>query len=111
MALPELHSEGKSALIRYWSVSPYSIPLETESDILVTSHGMRSISGIECGIDINSATKNQLEALPGIGAKASWRIISSRATRMSKDRGLLIPLKRPSSNQKYQCPRWHLRYS
>ena len=66
---------------------PYSIPLETKSDILVTSHGMRSISGIECGIDINLATKNQLEALPGVGAKASWRIISSRATRMSKGQG------------------------
>ena len=66
---------------------PYSIPLETESDILVTSHGMRSLSGIECGIDINSATKNQLEALPGIGTKASWRIISSRATRISKGQG------------------------
>ena len=66
---------------------PYSIPLETESDIIVTSHGMRSLSGIECGLDINSATQNQLEALPGIGAKASWRIISSRATRISKGRG------------------------
>ena len=66
---------------------PYAIPLETESDILVTSHGMRSISGIECGIDVNSATRNQLEALPGIGAKSSWRIISSRAMRISKGEG------------------------
>ena len=39
--LLELHLEDKSELILLVGV-PYSIPLETESDIIVTSHGMRA---------------------------------------------------------------------
>jgi len=58
---------------------PYRIPLETRSDILVTDHGMRSITGVEVGLDINNATQQQLEAIPGIGSKSSWRIVSARA--------------------------------
>jgi len=58
---------------------PYQIPLESSSDIMVTGHGMRSISGVEIGLSINSVTQAQLEAIPGIGPKAAWRIISSRA--------------------------------
>ncbi len=59
--------------------TPYQIPLETESEIIVTGHGMRSISGVESGLSINTATQAQLEAIPGIGSKAAWRIISARA--------------------------------
>ena len=66
---------------------PYAIPLESGSDIIVTGHGMRSISGIEYGLDINHATKSQLQALPGIGDKASWKIISNRARRANKNQG------------------------
>ena len=66
---------------------PYAIPLESGSDIVVTGHGMRSISGIEYGLDINHATKSQLQALPGIGHKASWKIISNRARRANKNQG------------------------
>jgi radical SAM superfamily enzyme with C-terminal helix-hairpin-helix motif len=58
---------------------PYLIPLETSSNIIVTGHGMRSISGVEIGLDINSVSQQQLESIPGIGKKAAWRIISSRA--------------------------------
>jgi len=57
----------------------YQIPLETESDIIVTGHGMRSISGVETNLSINSASQSQLEAIPGIGSKAAWRIVSNRA--------------------------------
>ena len=57
----------------------YQIPLETKSDIIVTGHGMRSISGVESGLSINTATQSQLEAIPGIGSKAAWRIVSNRA--------------------------------
>ena len=59
--------------------TPYQIPLETKSDIIVTGHGMRSISGVESGLSINTATQSQLEAIPGIGSKAAWRIVSNRA--------------------------------
>ena len=83
---------------------PYAIPLETESDILVTSHGMRSISGIECGIDINSATRNQLEALPGIGAKSSWRIVSTRAIRIRNGQGHFDSVEEAFSESELEMP-------
>ena len=58
---------------------PYQIPLETMSDIIVTGHGKRSISGVEVGIDINNCSQKQLEAIRGIGEKSAWKIISTRA--------------------------------
>ena len=58
---------------------PYRIPLETSSDILITSHGNRSVTGVELEINVNKATQRQLEAIPGIGKKSSWRIVSTRA--------------------------------
>ena len=64
--------------------TPYQIPLETESDIIVTGHGMRSISGVETNLSINSASQSQLEAIPGIGNKAAWRIVSNRAKSLRK---------------------------
>ena len=58
---------------------PYRIPLETSSDIMVTGHGKRSITGVELGIDVNSATQHQLQAIPGISSKGAWRLLSTRA--------------------------------
>jgi radical SAM superfamily enzyme with C-terminal helix-hairpin-helix motif len=58
---------------------PYHIPLETTSDIIVAGHGRRSISGVEVGIDINTCSQKQLEAINGIGEKSAWKIISTRA--------------------------------
>ena len=57
----------------------YRIPLETRSDIMVTSHGSRSVSGVELGLDVNSVTQQQLEAIPGIGKKSAWAIVRTRA--------------------------------
>ena len=51
---------------------PYQIPLETQSDILVTGHGMRSISGVEINLNLNKVTENQISAVPGIGDKGAW---------------------------------------
>lgn len=58
---------------------PYHIPLETTSDIMITGHGARSITGVETDLNINTVTEKQLEAIPGIGKKAAWNLISSRA--------------------------------
>ena len=63
---------------------PYKIPLESASEIIVTSHGMRSITGVETGLDVNSATQHQLEAIPGIGTKGAWRLVSACARASSK---------------------------
>ncbi len=57
----------------------YHIPLETTSDIMITGHGARSITGVETDLNINTVTEKQLEAIPGIGKKAAWNLISSRA--------------------------------
>ena len=63
---------------------PYKIPLESGSDIMVTGHGSRSISGVELGIDVNKATKQQFEAIPGIGSKSAWKLVSTRAKLANK---------------------------
>ena len=47
---------------------------------------MRSITGVETGMDVNTATQHQLEAIPGIGPKGAWRLVSARA-RASNKRG------------------------
>ncbi len=63
---------------------PYHIPLDTSSEILVTGHGARSITGVEIGIDIQNASEKQFEAIPGIGKKTAWNLISSRAKLLRK---------------------------
>ena len=64
----------------------YHIPLETKSNVLVTGHGKRSITAIETDLDINLVTQHQLAAIPGIGSKTAWKIISAKAKRLSKNR-------------------------
>tara|TARA_Y100001960_G_C14519399_1_gene750507 strand:- start:484 stop:711 length:228 start_codon:yes stop_codon:yes gene_type:complete len=51
---------------------------------MVTGHGKRSITGVELGIDVNSATQNQLQAIPGISSKGAWRLLSARARETGK---------------------------
>ena len=63
----------------------YHIPLETQSDIVVTGHGARSITGVEIGINPEKASQKQLEAIPGIGSKTAWKLVSQRAKRKRKD--------------------------
>ena len=64
---------------------PYQIPLESSSNIMITGHGARSITGVEVGLDINSVTEKQLEAIPGIGKKGAWNLISARARLKRKE--------------------------
>jgi len=58
---------------------PYLIPLEAESDVIVTGHGARSITGVEVGLDLGTVSQKQLEAIPGVGEKSAWKIITARA--------------------------------
>ena len=66
----------------------YLAPLESYSNIMVTGHGARSITGIETGLDWRSATEKQLAAIPGISAKGAWNLIGARAKAISKGREL-----------------------
>ena len=63
----------------------YLIPLETTSDIIVTGHGARSITGIECTLDLDTVSEKQLAAIPGIGGKSAWKLISERVKLKRKD--------------------------
>ena len=62
----------------------YMAPLETYSNIMVTGHGARSITGIEVGLDWRTATEKQLAAIPGISAKGAWNLIGARVKAISK---------------------------
>jgi radical SAM superfamily enzyme with C-terminal helix-hairpin-helix motif len=66
----------------------YLAPLENYSQIMVTGHGARSITGIETGLDWRTVTEKQLAAVPGISAKGAWNLIGTRAKAHSKKRPL-----------------------
>ena len=65
----------------------YKIPLESQSSVMITGHGARSITGVEIGLDPLTVSEKQLEAIPGIGKKSAWSLVSARvlALRKSKD--------------------------
>ncbi len=56
----------------------YEVDLEKFHDLIIVSHGQRSITGIEHPFDINKANMQALSSLPGIGKKRAARIIRSR---------------------------------
>ena len=68
----------------------YHIPLETQSNIVVTGHGARSITGVETNLDHEKMSQKQLESIPGIGEKTAWRLISQRAKQTSKGRAPFV---------------------
>ena len=63
----------------------YHIPLETQSNIIITGHGARSITGVETGLDMEKITQKHLESIPGIGVKSAWKLVSQRAKRKRKN--------------------------
>ena len=65
---------------------PYHIPLETQGDIIVTGHGNRSITGIETKLNMQTINQKQLVAIPGIGEKSAWNLISARVKAARKER-------------------------
>ena len=54
---------------------------------MVTAHGQRSITGIELDMDPDLVTPAVLEAIPGVGAKAAWALVTERAKRARKQSG------------------------
>ncbi len=53
---------------------PSLLPLRKFTDITVTGHGMRSITGIPYPLNINTASSALVRELPGIGKKAAASI-------------------------------------
>ena len=64
----------------------YHIPLETQSNIVITGHGARSITGVETNLNHELITQKHLESIPGIGEKTAWKLISQRAKQKRKTR-------------------------
>ena len=57
----------------------YHIPLESMSNIIITGHGARSITGIETNLDPNLMTERQFSCIPGIGERGASQIVAKRA--------------------------------
>ena len=91
---PKVHGQAGITFGRQIGAYPilvgveYKIPLETQSSVMITGHGARSITGVEVGLDPLKVSEKQLEAMPGIGKKSAWRLVSERAKRRSKGHSL-----------------------
>ncbi|MGB0378346.1 MAG: hypothetical protein ACPGGE_05930, partial [Poseidonia sp.] len=87
---PEVHGKAGITFGRQIGAYPilvgveYKIPLETQSSVMITGHGARSITGVEVGLDPMTASEKQLEAIPGIGKKSAWSLVGARAKLRSK---------------------------
>ncbi|MGQ9759256.1 MAG: radical SAM protein [Candidatus Methanomethylicaceae archaeon] len=57
---------------------PKKMPLGVFTDIVVLTHGPRSVSGLSLPIRINSLSMRELESIPGIGSKRAASIIKKR---------------------------------
>jgi radical SAM superfamily enzyme with C-terminal helix-hairpin-helix motif len=55
---------------------PASLPLRKFTDVTVTGHGMRSITGIPYPLSINAASPDLIRELPGLSKKAADSIIA-----------------------------------
>jgi radical SAM superfamily enzyme with C-terminal helix-hairpin-helix motif len=54
-------------------------------DILVTGHGMRSITGIPYPLEINTSSQSLIGQLPRVGKKRAQKIIGGRPYRNLED--------------------------
>ena len=63
-------------------------------DVVVTDHGFRSVSGVPYPLDINSASMNELRALPGIGKQRAGNIVVDRPYDSPADTGDDLDLSR-----------------
>ena len=93
---PEVHGKAGITFGRQIGAYPilvgveYKIPLETQSSVMITGHGARSITGVEVGLDPLTVSEKQLEAMPGIGKKSAWSLVSSRGPAQRKSKEQLL---------------------
>lgn len=57
---------------------PYQTSLDRFIDVVVISHGYRSVTGVESPLNVNEAPLDALTALPGVGKKRAARIVRAR---------------------------------
>ncbi|MUV90785.1 radical SAM protein [Halapricum sp. CBA1109] len=79
----EYHKEGKT-FGRQLGTYPLlvAIPGERELgrvlDVAITDHGYRSVTGVPHPLDINAASMDELQALPGLGRQRAGNIVVDR---------------------------------
>ncbi|MCK5547580.1 MAG: helix-hairpin-helix domain-containing protein, partial [Thermoplasmata archaeon] len=57
---------------------PYKTDVNRFVDVVITSHGYRSVTGFEFPMNVNSASLDAISSLPSIGKKRALRIMTSR---------------------------------
>lgn len=57
---------------------PGNFPIGSKQDIIIISHGFRSVTGLPKPIHINRAQRETIKAIPGIGKKRTIRILAQR---------------------------------
>ncbi|MHC1628877.1 MAG: radical SAM protein [Candidatus Nezhaarchaeales archaeon] len=70
---------------------PYRRNIREKIDVVVTSHGFRSVVGIETPIDINNASRKLLENIPGLPKSAIRLIMKKRPFKDLDEVKKLIP--------------------
>jgi radical SAM superfamily enzyme with C-terminal helix-hairpin-helix motif len=53
---------------------PYATAVDRFTDVIITDHGYRSLTGVPVPFDVPSASMRELQALPGIGKKRAVTI-------------------------------------
>lgn len=62
---------------------PYRSDINRFADIIIISHGQRSVTGIEYPVDLNTLPMRALSSLPKIGEKRARRIVIARPIQTS----------------------------
>lgn len=57
---------------------PGNFPIGSKQDIIITDHGFRSVTGIPHPVPINTAQRETIQAIPGVGKKRTIRILVNR---------------------------------
>ena len=70
---------------------PGKFPVGSSLDVKIVDHGYRSITGLPWPLDINRASLEQLEALPGIGKSRARKIFLAGELKSMADLQALPP--------------------
>ena len=64
---------------------PYDFQLNRFTDVAITAHGQRSVTGVEFPFNINHEPLSAVQALPGIGQKRAVRLVKARPFRSEQE--------------------------